>query len=413
MSPKINSGITLVVPIILVALSFIGLATLFILAGQLKNVEEETSFHNRTARETEDKMREVEFVWVKVSPLVMTVEPNEKITIEKHIGKYLDEKKKSYTLMGKGLTLENIAYEALDKLFTSDYKLARVSYEKKTSEKQEVTLRLFQREIEEKYNSYITELKQQKEEALLKKSKENEKYLLLKEQLNTEKRKQEEKLPVLQEKYKKEITALENIISITRYSLEELASKEAYSRDVIESYGKIFNPDIKNRFAFITLGSKDSVRVGLKFMAYRQQQGFVRNWKGQVEVKRVYDAYSLVSITKIENKDDPITDGDFITNIFYHPLHPRRVVLVGKFKRGSFRYDKDEIEQRLTDIGVIVEKNPQGSYDVSLRTDFALIGDDPEDFVRDKENLDWTRKLNIPRIEDEEARKSLEYYLGD
>jgi NAD-dependent DNA ligase len=331
---------------------------------------------------------------------------NEVLKIDK-VSKYLEEKNKIYTLSGKDLTIENIVYKSIDKLFESEYKLARTSYEKKTSEKQETTLKEFQKEILKHKNEYMAELKQYREDIVNKKNSENDKYLLLKGKLNDEKRALEERLPAITQKFEKDKIHLENERDALKYALEELASKERYNRDITEVYGKIINPEIKNRFAFITLSGNDRLAVGLKFMAYRQQQGYLRKWKGQVEVKRIYDTYSLVSITKLEDEDNPITDGDYITNIFYHPLRSRFVVLIGKFSRGAFKYNREEIEQRLANIGTIVEKT------ISLKTDFALIGDDPEEPGLDKDNFDWAKKLNIPCVEGAEAKKSLEYYLSD
>ncbi|MBI5778670.1 MAG: hypothetical protein HZA49_04350 [Planctomycetes bacterium] len=399
-------GVSHVIVIIVVALSFIGLASMILTSGMLQTVEEKISKENKAVKKIEDKQRDVEYFLLKVSPLIMTGETNYKITVEA-VSKYLDEKKKSYTLMGREPMIENIVYESMEKLFTSGHKITRSDYEKKTSEKEEAQLKEFQEEIVRSKNAYLAELRQKKEEMLNKKSKENEKYLLLKDQLNNDKKIKEEKLPGITDKFKKDTIRLENEVSIAKYALEDLASKEAYNRDIIEVYGKIFNPDMKNRLAFITIGSKDGVRVGSKFMAYRQQQGFIRKWKGQIEVKRVFDIYSLASITRMEKEDEPITDGDYITNIFYHPKHSRTVVLIGKFRRGPFKYDREEIEQRLIDMGATVEKK------VTLKTDFALIGDDPEERDMDKENFTWVRRLNIPRVESDEAKKSLQYYLGD
>jgi hypothetical protein len=401
-----SRGVSHIILIIAVTLSFAGLTSIILTGGMLKNVEEKISHENKVAKETEEKTKAIKLFMVQVSPLILPVGTNEEITIEQ-LSKYVDEKKKSYTLLSREPMIENIVYEAMEKVFVSEYKLARTDYEKKTSEKQASQLRQFQEEILQRKSSYILELKQKKEDVLNRKAKENEKYLILKDQLNNDKRIKEEKLPGIIEKFKKDAIRIENEVSITKYALEELASKEAYNRDIIEAYGKIYNPDIKNRFTFITLGSKDGVRVGSKFMAYRQQQGFIRKWKGQLEVKKVFDIYSLASITKMEKEDEPITDGDYITNIFYHPKHSRTVVLIGKFRRGPFRYDREETEQRLTDMGVIVEKK------VSLKTDFALIGDEPDERDMDKDNLIWVKRLNIPRVEGDEAKKSLEYYLGD
>ncbi|MFH1231279.1 MAG: hypothetical protein V1709_07255 [Planctomycetota bacterium] len=407
MRKRIHSqGISHVVMLLVVTFCFIGLLTAYLITGMAKDVVEKISRENKIIEGLDNKIREANWYLLKVSPFIMPVEQNTVIAIDK-VSKYLEDKNKIYPLSGKDLTIENILYKSIDKLFESEYKLTRTSYEKKTSEKQETALRDFQKEITNRKNDYLTELRQYRETIVNKKSSEDDKYRLQKDNLNTAKKALEDQLPIITQKFQKDIIRLENEIDTIKYTLEDLASKETYNRDIIEVYGKIINPDLKNRFAFITLGDKDKLNVGLKFMAYRQQKGYVRKWKGQVEVKRIYDIYSLVSITKLEDNDNPITDGDYITNIFYHPQRSRFVVLIGKFPRGPFKYSREEIEQRLINIGTVVEKN------ISLKTDFALIGDDPEETDLDRRNFEWSKKLNIPRIEGAEAKKSLEYYLGD
>ncbi|MFH0887616.1 MAG: hypothetical protein V1871_00200 [Planctomycetota bacterium] len=399
-------GISHIVVLLVVTFCFIGLLTSYLITGIAKDVGEKISYENKIIEEVDNKIKDVNWYLLKVSPLIMPIEQNTVIAIDK-VSKYLEDKNKSYPLSGKDLTIENILYKSIDKLFESGYKTTRSSYEKTTSEKQETALREFQKEITNRKNEYLAELKQYRETIVNKKSSEDDKYRLQKDNLNNEKRTLEERLPTITQQFQKDIIRLENERDGIKYTLEDLTSKQTYNRDIIEAYGKIINPDLKNRFVFITLGDKSKLNVGLKFMAYRQQKGYVRKWKGQIEVKRIYDTYSLCSITKVEDNDTPITDGDYITNIFYHPQSSRFVVLIGKFPRGPFKYGREEIEQRLVNMGAVVEKN------ISLKTDFVLIGDDPEETDLDRKNFEWSKKLNIPRIEGAEAKKSLEYYFGD
>jgi len=407
MRKRIHSqGISHVVVLLVVAFCFIGLLTAYLITGMSKNVTEKISYQNKIIEELDNKIKDANWYLLKVSPLIMPVDQNTVIAIDK-VSKYLEDKNKIYPLSGKDLTIENILYKSMDKLFESECKTTRSSYEKTTSEKQETALKEFQKEIMNRRNDDLTELKQYREIIVNKKNSADDKYRLQKDSLNNDKKTLEERLPTLTQRFQKDIIRLENERDAVKYTLEDLASKETYNRDIIEVYGKITNSDLKNRFAFITLGDKDKLQVGLKFMAYHQQKGYVRKWKGQIEVKRIYDVYSLCSITKLEDNDNPITDGDYITNIFYHPQRSHFVVLIGKFPRGPFKYGREEIEQRLINIGTVVEKN------ISLKTDFALVGDDPEETDLDRKNFELSKKLNIPRIEGAEAKKSLEYYLGD
>jgi NAD-dependent DNA ligase len=407
MKERIHSrGISHIVVLLTVTFCLIGLLVAYLTTGMTRDVSEKISRETKFVDELNNKIQDSNWYLLKVSPLIMSIEQNTVVGADK-VSKYLEDKSKNYPLSGKDLTIENILYKALDKLFESGYKATRSSYEKNTSAKQETTLKEFQKEITNRKNDDLTELKQYRENIVNKKSSVDDKYRLQKDNLNNQKKALDDQLPVITQKFQKDIVKLENERDALKYSLEELASKETYNRDIIEVYGKIINPDLKNRFAFITLGDKDRLNVGLKFMAYRQQKGYVRQWKGQIEVKRVYDVYALVSITKLEDNDNPITDGDYITNIFYHPQHSRFIVLIGKFPRGPYKYSREEIERRLTNMGTIVEKS------ISLKTDFALIGDDPEETDLDRKNFEWAKKLNIPRIEGTEAKKNLEYYLGD
>jgi hypothetical protein len=406
MKKRSSAGISHTVVIIFVGLSFIGLLTVYLIGAEVRSIEEQISRKHKNQMEIEERMREVTTYLVRVSPLIMPVDPNVILDVEK-VSKYLEEKNKNYTLFGKDLTLQNIVLASINKLFETEYKLTRSSYEKDASSKQESKLKEFHTEIISQYGAYTSQLNQRRDELVNKRDTENEKYLLLKENLNNRKRQKEEELPVIEEDFRKRIIRLENERDSVKYALEELSLKEAYSRDIVETYAQTFKVDSQNRWAFITLGSNDKIIRGLKLMAYRQQKGFIRKWKGQLEVKKVFDTYSLVSITKVEDEGNPIIDGDYVTNIFYYPINPRAIVLIGMFKKGVFKYDRDEIEQRLLDIGTIVEKN------VSLKTDFIIVGEDPEEIELDRKNFEMAKKLNIPRLEGEEAKKSIEYYLGE
>lgn len=403
-----NKGISNIVVIILTALALIGLFTYYFLAGAVKDLDEKIKAETEQQSVIGEERRHVSTLIVDLSPFIMTVGLNEQID-PANIDKYITDQRKQRKLMGSGgeLTMEKIVRDAADNNINSRIKLERATYEKDISSLRLAKMKDFVGLVQEKKDSEISALKSMRNDLNDKLSSETDKYEVRKNNLTSLKKEQDDKLPQLKNKFELDKTRIENDIALIKYNLEELTAKEVFNRDVVETHGRIIQPNVMNRFAFISLGAKSNIKLGWKFMVFRRDKAGLRQWKGQVEVKKIYDNHSLVSITALKDPLDPISEGDAIANIFYHAATPRYVVLIGKMERGDFKYDKIEFERRLAELGVNVEKK------VSLKTDFVIVGKDPEETDVDRNNYVMVKTMNIPRLENTEAREAMEFYLGD
>jgi NAD-dependent DNA ligase len=149
--------------------------------------------------------------------------------------------------------------------------------------------------------------------------------------------------------------------------LKDLVKQEAVFHDLTEEQGRIIDPALDQRFAFITLGSRDRVIRGLKFKVYVREAGGNVRWKGEVEVKDVYEHQSKVSIVSTSDFRDPIIESDLIFNPIFSATQPKRVVLAGDFTKQA--YKKEDAIARIQRIGGIVDEA------VSDNTDFVIVGE--------------------------------------
>ncbi|MEK7449672.1 MAG: hypothetical protein AAB019_09335, partial [Planctomycetota bacterium] len=303
---------------------------------------------------------------------------------------------------GYDFRLELILRDASEKLALSDLFLKRYSYENETTAGRESEFKKILLDVQQQKEQEIQELNGLV--PLLNNILEQEinKYAALEKELSERDKILDEQLPVLYEKFKTEENKLKNRKFQLIQEIEQTAIQESVSYHAVESQGRIINPDVKNTFAFINLGEKDNIQLGMKFRVFRDAENATMRWKGQVEVKKIFDTYSQVSITQLLNPLDPITEGDSINNIFYAARGTKFVALVGTFQRGDFQYDREEIKRRLEKLGVVPEN------DCSLKTDFVLMGQMVDPLTEIK-----IKKLGVPRIEGPESREAVLYYIGD
>ncbi|MBI4712184.1 MAG: hypothetical protein HY762_02595 [Planctomycetes bacterium] len=400
-------GLANIVVIILFALACIGIVTAYITAGQVIILEEKIKNQKDASKGYEVKRRQMINLMMNASPLIMPVA--ELATVEiPNVEKLLNDKRKSYKMEKiEDSTLENILRESINRLNISDIVVLRAQYEQSAAANRESKMKDFSGEIERIKDDELRRLKSRQMELNTLLSSETDKYVALTDKFNSEKKTLDERQPQLQSDFILKRTHMENEIALIKFNLDELVSKEVFNRDIVETQGRMINPDVRNQFAYISLGVPDNIKLGWKFMVFTREKSGQRRWKGQVEVKKIYDIQSLVSITALKDPMDPIVAGDLITNIFYHPTLPRAVVLIGKFERGDFKYDRTECERRLVDLNVKVDKT------VTLKTDFVVVGKDPEETDLDRNNYYTVKKLNIPKLEGADARETMEFYLGD
>lgn len=150
-------------------------------------------------------------------------------------------------------------------------------------------------------------------------------------------------------------------------TLRELVKQEAIFHDLTEVQGRIVDPHQDEKYAFITLGTRDRLMRGLKLIVFVREPGGNVRWKGEVEVKDVFPEQAKVSITETVDRMDPIIEGDVVFNPLFNTSHPKKVALIGEFSKT--KYTKDQAKARIQAIGSIVQDQ------VNDETDFVIVGD--------------------------------------
>lgn len=411
----LSSGVANIVVVIFVLFACVGLVAAFVLTGRSLSVTEKIKKREVEAKQIDDEKDQYQDSLIKISPYITDIGQYGAEVDPEKVRKILDAKLKEYELIskvdrfeeigGEDLTLEFVVGVIGKMIIPAEVEMELSEFGKNTSEQR---FRKFQGsydKIDQIKNDEIAEINMKRNDITAVESKENVRYQSRVDDLTSRR----SELDTLKSKKDNEFSEkkkeLEYEVRQVKQEIEFLSSRGVINRDIIEVQGKIIKPAVKNWYSFINLGANDNVRLGLKFRVYRKDKHGKRRWKGVVEVKKIFDTYSQVSVNAINNSLDPILEGDYINNVFYSSGKPKYVVLIGDIERGrgGFKYSKAEIKRRLTDIGVVAED------DVSLKTDFAILGSNYD--MLDSYNK--LKLLNIPYLMGQEARECIEYYLGD
>jgi hypothetical protein len=184
---------------------------------------------------------------------------------------------------------------------------------------------------------------------------------------------------------------INNEIRELKRQLEELKVKEVIKHEINFIHGKILNPDIPNKVAFINIGSRERVTPGLKFLVGNRGVQGKFEYKAKVEVKKAWMTYCEVGIIEIYDKDRPVVEGDAIVNPLFHKERPIVVAFVGEERPLRLRYSVDEASRRIKEIGSEVRK------EVALDVDYVIFTEAGSQKTR--ESYDPYRKavfLEIP-----------------
>lgn len=404
-----RNGISHIVVLVFVVLACVTFSACFFLSSRFSSLVEALPKASQRKEKIEDNTKNLRDLYIyHISPLVMSGLEKHKEGINlKEIKAYLEKQKKIYGVVGQDTTLEDVLSKAAQNLGDLGVQLKRLQHEKDTAQMHQEKLATAFSDIKSKKDQIIAKLKSKLEQLTFRASEEDTNYVELKDQLDVRQAELATEIPKRRKEFENKRVRLLNAVSYLKQKLEELTRQEVIRRDLITIQGKIFTPDIKNGFAFINLGQNDNLVPGLRFRAFRRDKGGIRRWKGIVTVKKIFDTYSFVSVSKITDPDDPLTDGDYINNVFFDPSRAKHIVLIGRFERPRFKYNRIEIKRRLERMGAKVEEG------VSLRTDFALIGRDPESTDLDYNNYETVQKIRVPVVDEEQAKEYVNCYLGD
>ncbi len=191
--------------------------------------------------------------------------------------------------------------------------------------------------------------------------------------------------------YEREIRLLKEEVAqrddtIARLKIERLPEKGLASAKPQGSIVKVANRNI----AYIDLGRKDFVRPGLVFEVY-QQIGKQRKKKGMIEINRVEETWSQVTILEETSELDPIVPGDYVWSPFYKKGKAPKLVFVGE-KLKTPLLSKEFLVRKLTARGAKVADN------VDADTDYVVAIEGYQDDPKYKE----ARLLGIMVLREED-----------
>jgi hypothetical protein len=197
--------------------------------------------------------------------------------------------------------------------------------------------------------------------------------------------------------------------------IEEMKVREAIRYDAYVAHGRVLKPDVRNRVAFIDIGSRERVVPGLKFLAAKRGRQGRLEFKAEIEVKKVWPTHSEVSIPRTFRQDQPVIEGDLIINPLFSTRRPVVVALTGHDQPLKVRpsWSHSEVTRRIREIGSEVRTT------VDTGIDF-LIFSEPGPNRTMANYIEFTKAvaLGIPwatanRSEDEPGLPGIYEYLGD
>jgi len=235
-------------------------------------------------------------------------------------------------------------------------------------------------------------------------AREKTQYNERKTKFNEDKTKSEAEIAQEIEKYAADEIKVNNEIRELKRQLEELKVKEVIKHEINFIHGKILNPDVPNKTAFINIGSRERVVPGLKFLVGNRGVQGKFEYKAKIEVKKAWITYCEVAIIESYDKDRPVVEGDHIVNPLFNKDRAIVVAFVGEDRPLKLRYSVDEASRRIKEIGSEVRK------EVSLDVDYVIFTEAGSQKTR--ESYDPFKKavfLEIPIADASEIFR----FLGD
>ncbi len=293
--------------------------------------------------------------------------------LAKHFGEKAGSLEASPRLYG---TLQNLVVLAASRVVSKGTSVDQARMElslaeerKKAREENNRDLSSKSREYDDQLNTLIGDLRNKKVETEGNTSSETDRLQQLIDQATAE-------LDARRLEFGKMDTDYNNRVNKLQNDLEELKVRDAIKFDIHSAHGRIISPDVMNKLAFIDLGSRDRIVPGLKFLvAKKGKQGkFV--FKGKVEVKKVWLTYSEVAITKLNDANQPIVDGDLLVNPLFHPRRPVVVAFLGQSEPRKIRpaWTTNEASRRIMEIGSVVKPLESLGKEVLLGSDSVSEG---------------------------------------
>lgn len=310
-----------------------------------------------------------------------------------------DTKKEQYKLVQASTTLEDVLSRTSERLLLAEMALSRAKFEESAAQKALAAAKGFYDDVSKKKSELISTLSTVRTD--LNSKVEAQRTMLdgritelqgIRDTVDTNRQE-------ATNKHNSRTLRLNNDLIRAKSTVEGFRRKEAVVREIVEVQGHLMRPDALSGFAYIDLGEDDEVRAGLKFRVLRPDVAGTRRMIGEVEVKRVFEHMSEVSITRALDWKNPMIEGDLIANPFYRKGRPVRVALAGKFSPDVSRFSREETARRIERTGAKVESTP------SVYTDFVIVGAD----VEGDTTFDTAAQIGVPVVHASDVQD----YLGD
>lgn len=156
--------------------------------------------------------------------------------------------------------------------------------------------------------------------------------------------------------------ALQREISLLDARLVNTQAKIKLINSPQEPDGTILSSSEKTGLAYIDLGSRDMIKVGMTFRILEPTRRGYR-LKAHGRVREVKKDRSQITVTRLVNRLNPVVRGDFVANDLYTKLLKRDIFLLGRFNEP---YSKTEITKILEEMGNRVHDKLTPSVDLVI-----------------------------------------------
>ncbi len=163
----------------------------------------------------------------------------------------------------------------------------------------------------------------------------------------------------------------------TQKQLEQIVPPQDIDVAAFKPDGKILLVNNQAGIVYLNIGSNDRVYRGLTFSVYEKNVPIPKNGKGKAEIE-VFDLEENVSAARIitSKKTNPIVRDDFIANLVWGRDKSNVFVVAGDFDLDNDGQNESEAIDRIKSL--IGKWGGTVSNDVSVNTDFVVLGQPPE-----------------------------------
>ena len=164
--------------------------------------------------------------------------------------------------------------------------------------------------------------------------------------------------------------------------------KDEYDPQTTPVDGKVLSVNLDAKTLMLDIGKQDGARIGLRFDVFQVGVGGMREKKGEVEVRKVYDDVSYAGIVEMLDEYNPI----LADNIVVSPIFQRGKAMIFAIEPTDFdQLDIDVIRTRLKAFGNELVTEP------SIDVRYCIVGDKVNE-NNDRPVANGCDRLGIPAI---------------